>query len=202
MKKLLIILFLFPAMVQAQEEQTAQPDVPKNEIGLSTGVVLESIGDFQLNTAYMGSKAMLTYYRNIKQFQLGLVLDAGVTSFDYFFYAPTVAVNHRFNARKGYFYAGTALGYYHAVQTYNIEQRDFSKENGYTFGLQGGYLLPVGKRLALTSEIAVRSTQVWFQNGNYIPLYFGSTQESYFQTFTDTDFYITIPVTLGLRYRF
>lgn len=208
MKKLLVLITLLPFLAFAQDAEqpvATKPYQPKNEIGLSVGPVLESKSNFKTHFAYMGYKSTLSYLRNFGKTQAGISFDAGEGSSHQFFYlSPALFANRKFNAGNTYFYAGVSVGYFYSERNTLNRSYTFNLERGYTFGLQTGVVLPLGKHLAFTSEVAIRSTQVWFNTISYVPpeIYSHGTVEGYYIEYVDTDFSLHIPFTIGLRYRF
>ena len=121
--------------------------------------------------------------------QYGITVEGGTNSEDYWYLSPGVLMNRTFSSRHAYFYAGAMAGY---VLSFDMLGDYYPRQKytqGYVFGLQGGYVQPIGKRLSFTSELAVRSTQVWKQ------VYYGQDE---FQP----DIILYFPVTIGFRYRF
>lgn len=196
------MLLMSPSIIWGQDKvQKPQTIIPKNEIGLSTGPAAYPQNANELFTPVLGAAISLSYYRNINSNQVGFTTNSGLRPDNYYYCAPSIIFNHRFMVKRSYLYAGITAGYYAARQPYEFTGK-LNKENGYTFGLQAGYVMPMGKHFAFTSQIAIRSTQVWFKSAYWIPLSFGFEPDGYNVPYTATDFHITIPVTVGIRYRF
>lgn len=187
MKKLIVLLMLLPLLSFAQDvKQEIKPNHPKNEIGLNAGVIFFT--DKKLSGRSPSAKFGAAYFRNFKQTQVGLVIDYNKDDWAFNCLTPTIVLNRKFNFGKSYLYTGGAAGYFYALaHDANI------KLNGYTVGLQAGYVLALGKHFALSTEVAVRSTQYYFKMhslpANYTSGYL-------------TDFSLSFPATIGIRYRF
>ena len=200
MKKLLVILLLLPGITQAQEEQATKPYSPKNEIGLSAGAV----PDILIYNGLISSAAALRlgYFKSINRLQVGLAIEIEEDLLNRSF-APVATLNYKLPTRKSYFYTGGALGYYQARNLLKFGTTE-GRAQGFTMGVHAGYVLNLGKHFALTAEAAIRSTQVWFKDYHYIPPYTIShgPDEAQYIEYTDNRFFMTVPVTAGIRYRF
>ncbi len=131
-------------------------------------------------------RSALSLLKTHGSLQYGLTVEGGTNSNDYWYLSPGVVVNHKFARRANYFFAGAVAGY--VMSGDMIPLKESRLIHGYVMGVQGGIVHPVGKRLSLSSELAVRSTQLWLQ----------ATEA---ETRADTDFILYFPVTIGLRYR-
>lgn len=187
MKKLILLLMLLPLLSFAQDAQEkVKPHHPKNEIGLNAGVIIYA--DNKLSRRSPSAQFGAAYFRNFKQTQLGLVVNYNEDDWGFQCMTPTVVLNRKFNFGNSYLYAGGAVGYYYA----RLQMNAFSKLNGYTAGLQVGYVLNLNKNFAVSSEVAIRSAQYWHRVDMapyYMPRYL-------------TDFSLTFPATIAIRYRF
>ena len=158
MKKLIVLLMLLPLLSFAQDApEKVKPSHPKNEIGLSAGVIFYA--DNKLSRRSPSAQFGAAYFRNFKQTQLGLVVNYNEDDWSFQCFTPTVVLNRRFNFDNSYLYAGGAVGYYYA----RLPMYKFGNLNGYTAGLQLGYVLSLSKHFALSSEVAVRSAQYWYK---------------------------------------
>ncbi len=202
MKKLLAILMLLPALAFAQDQQQENQTIqPKNEIGLSTGFATEILNDFGPVNLWLTTR--LTYFHNLNRTQIGLMVEGSELEWSSGNIFAGAVLNQKFPVGKTYFYLGGTLGYYYAedfTENFMIN----SPEQGYAFGLQAGYMLPLGERFLFTTELGIRSMQVWFTDYYYAPA--GPTtfswSESYYQEYTNTRFNVSLPVSMGIRYRF
>lgn len=202
MKKLFVLLLVLPCTLYAQEQAAPSDNVeaisiPKNEISITGGVFLHSEEGFSLSYGDFGEFAALSYYRNINKYQVGLVIEIGTGPYQWSYRSPLIALNRRFDFKKGYFYAGVISGYYKGIQT-PVRYHNDDTQEGYSFGLQAGYILPIGKHFAFMSQLGIRSTQYWFNN-----YYLDSSEEDLkLIQYRDSYFFAAIPVSVGFRYRF
>lgn len=201
MKKLLIILLLYPCVLSAQTEHTDIPEqkLYKNEAGINSGLVLTTRNG--LEASYV--PVNLKYMRNIGKTQVGLV-------FEYYInistlspatngnggFSPILIFNRVHHADKYYLYAGAAAGYYQEWSSISA-----FPTQGYTLGAQGGIMMYLGKHFGLNAELGIRSTQTFreLHQGYYNPNT-GAVHIS--DTYIIRDFFLNIPITLGIRYRF
>lgn len=203
MKNLLLTILFLPLLAAAQDsEQQGVYHNPKNEIGFNTGTSL------RLPAGYFSTglepRFVLSYLCNFKQIQVGLALESGKDDYGYAYLSPMLLSNYRFHTRSSYFYAGAAAGYYYAAPIGNFSPAiPDNNLQGYTLGIQGGYIWNVSKSFGITSEIAVRSTQYWFDNYYFVPTGpYRLEQDGYFVEYVDTDFSLSFPITVGIRYKF
>lgn len=201
MKKLLMTLSFLPLAAMAQDAVRVGPAPFNNEIGVSTGIAPSFFN------RYFGTDvcvtARLTYLHNIRNTQIGLIVEAGSSDWDYGNLAASVVLNKKFPIGKSYLYAGGNAGYYYcdAISQWAWDDRT---ERGYILGLQAGLSLHLSNRFAFISEIGVRSTQVWFKSYHYIPPYASphGPDEPQIIEYVDNSFLISLPGTMGIRYRF
>lgn len=187
MKKLILLLMLLPLLSFAQDApEKVKPNHPKNEIGLNVGVIFFT--DKKLSGRSPSAKFGAAYFRNFKQTQIGLVVDYNEDDWGFQCLTPTVVLNRKFNFGNSYLYAGGAVGYYYA----RFPMYTISKLNGYTAGIQVGYVLSLSKHFAVSSEVAIRSAQYWYK----------IDMAPYYPVGYLTDFSLTFPATIGIRYRF
>ena len=112
-------------------------------------------------------------------------------------------VNQKIPLGKTYCYLGGSVGYYHSDQIF--EEYLFGNtysERGYGVGLQAGYAIPLGNRFLFTTEVGIRSTQVWYENYSRFDRSAWGMNEVEWIRFIDNDFSISLPATMGIRYRF
>lgn len=195
MKKLLLFLLLLPALAIAQQE-TEQPTQPKNEILLANGISIYPFWSPYIEpvTTYL----MFGYMHNYEKWQLGFRVEGGSEFRQYWYASPMLVINKTFPVKRGYLYAGSAAGYHHH-NNFGSWVDAPQKMNGYVLGAQGGVSLNIDKHFSFSAEAGVRTAQVWYPNYyniNY-PNY-----EPYFQRYIAREFMLSIPVTLGFKYRF
>ncbi|MCB9045163.1 MAG: hypothetical protein H6550_03375 [Chitinophagales bacterium] len=190
MKKLLAVLMLLPGVSLAQ----------KNEITFSTGLNFQPTSDFR-DMDNGDTRVALSYLRTIDKLQVGVRLVAGSDFFMYEYITPELLVNKKFNILRSYLYAGTAAGYYQRNEGMYAPKQHM---RGYTLGLQGGAAFYLSKHFSLTTEVAVRSTQFWYKVYGFYPMLTNQQgiTEYYRADKIENDFFVSFPVTFGLRYRF
>jgi len=200
MKKLLIICSLLSVSAYAQEkEQTVNL---KNEMGLTMGLSFNPVTNFTY--IYNAERRFsLSYLCNFSKTQTGLSVEAGINGDDYGYISPMAILNRKLAIGRSYFFVGGALGYYFA-QSGILYPAVYHDKKGYVFGVQGGAAIRLSKHISFTTEVGVRSTQVWYKVYNYYPLPLNSkgVSEYYGVEHIDSDFYISFPAAIGIRYRF
>lgn len=199
MKYAIITVLLLPLFSAAQTENV----VPalRNEIGISAGNSLDLVQYFGTGA---GVKCAATFLRNFSNIQAGISIEAGTGTADNWYFAPTIIANYKFSNSPSYFYMGAATGFVMSGYTTFDRRNDFPDGKGYTLGLQGGYLHSLNNRWAFNAEVSVRSMQVWVRDYYYKPSViatYGYVPERY-MPITRMDFSLSIPVTVGFRYRF
>lgn len=199
MKNLLAALLLLPTTLYAQDADVKDNVIPKNEIGLSMGNYF-NIADPNASEV-LGLSGSVSYLRNIKHLQLSGTLEVGGTASNAFI-IPSAAANYLFLMKKGYLYTGFTGGYYN--QNSNLDGLSFGAGTGYMIGVQAGCNLTINKHLSFNSSLAVRTIQYWQDANYYIPD--GYSSLGYFpatyRTLRTQRFYLNIPLTVGIRYRF
>lgn len=202
MKKLFALMILLPVLSFAQDVEQNKPYTPKNEIGVSTGIAPSFLNSFSGTEVWLTTR--LTYLHNFNNTQIGLIAEGG--SIDWYDGNIIVAgvLNKKFPVGKSYLYAGGSAGYYHGYEMEQLGGSFGRNDRGYTLGLQAGFSLHLSNRFSFVSEIGVRSTQVWFENYHYYPATATSFywQEAYIEKYIDNRFSISLPATMGIRYRF
>lgn len=211
MKKLLLLLtVLAPSLAFAQSGEQVKEELPaKNEIIAAIGPAINPSINF--NFVHLSNvHFILGYMRNTDKMQFGVRLEAGSEFADYAYASPVFVLNKTFAVKRSYLYAGAAAGFYYF---HNLEGR-FNRNSiysdypgnkyGYTLGLQAGGAFYLSKHFSLNTEIAVRSSQAWFKDLGYEPprIHFGGVSEGYYYEFTNHDFSVSFPVTVGIKYRF
>lgn len=203
MKKLLITLVFLPLAAMAQDAEQAdvvQPTLYKNEIGISTGLAPV------FNKRYTGTEvcmtSRLTYLHNIRNAQIGFIVEAATSGWDYGNLIATFIMNKKFPLGKSYFYAGGNAGFYYSDAISRWAFYD-EEEKGYTLGLQAGLSLHLSNRFSFFSEIGVRSTQYWFRDYYRFERtnIWGVNQVEWVR-YIDSGFLISLPATMGIRYKF
>lgn len=203
MKKLLITLSFLPLAAVSQDAvpaDNATPTFYKNEIGISTGLAPIVFDGHSFLDIWLTSR--LTYLHNFKKTQVGLILEGGELEWSSGNIFAGAIVNQKFLLGKTYFYIGGSAGYYYSDDIF--EEYPFSyTERGYVVGLQAGYVLPLGNRFSFTTEVGIRSTQVWFTTYNRMSWTnpWGAEIVEWYP-YTDNRFSISLPATMGIRYRF
>lgn len=209
MKKLSALLLCLPLFGYAQDNATEQPktSAPKTEIGLSIGYAPDNVRNKMTNFSGGYLRQALTAVRNFGNTQVGITVEGGTNSNDYWYAMPGLVFNHKFNVGNSYFYAGAMGGYAYQRDMMGLGHFPGSKlySQGYVLGAQAGYALSLGRHWAFTSEIAFRSVQMW-QRGTYLaPLngYPSAPTTDYIEVpYVLRDFNTYLPVTVGFRYRF
>lgn len=208
MKKLLITLAFLPLAASAQDEvPEKQYTPPKHEIiaaaGMSSILHYASVyGEpLQLSSVYF----TLGYVKNLDRMQIGARLEGGSEFIEYRYFSPLLLCNRLFPLKRSYLYAGAAMGYYY----FNYESRfdrtlDNLNKHGYSFGAQGGGVFYISKHLSFTTEVAVRSVQTWHKEAYYMPPAFSTfgPVNGYYMYDIKREFSLSLPVTMGIRYRF
>lgn len=206
MKKLLVLVTLLPYLAFAQDaEQNNEPSHPKNEIGISTGIApsfLNSYGNLQSGTE-LWLTTRLTYLHNINNIQVGLIVEGAELEWSDGSIVAAAVLNRKFPIGKSYIYTGGSAGFYYSDNISKWPWYD-RNERGYALGMQAGLSLHLSNRFSFISEVGVRSTQVWFNEVYYVQpeIYSHGTVEGYFIEYIDNRFFITVPMTMGIRYRF
>jgi len=200
MKILLIILSLLSVSSYAQEKE--QPVNLKNEIGLSTGVTINLTSTAPFSSR-PGDRLTLGYLRNIDRVQVGLAAETGSNGDGYRYIAPIITFNYCMPAGKSYAYVGMAGGYYYQ-QFVSLGMRNGYGSQGYTVGMQAGYVWNLSKHFSFVSELSVRSAQFWYENSYFVSTSQPYTFEpdGYFVPYTDKFFDLYLPIAFGMRYRF
>ncbi|MBW7912299.1 MAG: hypothetical protein H3C54_01010 [Taibaiella sp.] len=204
MKKLLITLSFLPLTAMAQDvTQTddIQPKQYNNEIGISTGLAPVVFDGHSFLDIWLTSR--LTYLHNFKKTQVGLVVEGGELEWSSGNIYIGAVLNQKIPLGKTYFYIGGSAGYYHSGQIFEEDWfGNTYQERGYAVGLQAGYVLPLGNRFLFTTEVGIRSTQYWFENYNRVDWNAWGVNHVEWIRFIDSDFSISLPATMGIRYRF
>jgi hypothetical protein len=203
MKKLLTTLCFLPLTVAAQDAvqiDAVKPTSYKNEIGIGTGISMDLKSEPL--TSLTGARIQTNYLRNYDRVQIGLAVEAGIDN-GYRYVSPTLIFNQCFPIGKSYAYFGSAVGYYYE-QFVGFGWNSDYDANGYSLGLQAGYAWNFSKHFSFTSEIALRSAQIWFENSEFISIDPPYTLEpdGYIIRYTDIRFQLYLPIVFGMRYRF
>ncbi len=204
MKKLLIILALLPLTAVAQDEVQGNKTMLtayKNEIGISTGLAPIVFDGHSFLDIWLTSR--LTYVHNFKNTQVGIIIEGGELEWSSGNIYIGAVVNQKFPLGKTYLYVGGSAGYYHSDEIFEEDLfGNAYQERGYAVGLQAGYVLPLGNRFLFTTEVGIRSTQVWFENYYSVDWNAWGVNKVEWIQFIDSDFAISLPATMGIRYRF
>lgn len=204
MKKLLITLSFLPLAAIAQDAlqtDAVKPTPYKNEIGISTGLAPIVFDGHSFLDIWLTSR--LTYLHNFKKTQVGVVVEGGELEWSSGNIFIGAVVNQKVPLGETYFYIGGSIGYYYSDQIF--EEYLFGNtysERGYGVGLQAGYAIPLGNRFLFTTEVGIRSTQVWFENYNRFESNVWGVHHVEWIRFIDSHFSISLPATMGIRYRF
>lgn len=203
MKKLITLMMLLPALSFAQDVITPKTDIStplKNEMGVSTGLSPTFFNRYSGTEVWITTR--LTYLHNFNNTQIGLILEGGTSDWDYGNLVASVVLNKKFPVGKSYLYAGGNAGFYYADAISQWAFNDVA-ETGYTLGLQAGLSLHLSNRFSFFSEIGVRSTQVWFENFHrFERTNWWGVDEVEWVRYIDNRFSISLPATMGIRYRF
>ncbi len=206
------LLFLLPFLSITTQAQTAVKNqtASSTEIGFNLGYAPDNaMQNFSLDE-YRGGliRASISLLKNKGNIQYGVTIEGGTYSGDYWYISPAAVLNRRFSTGQAYFYAGAMAGYTCADAMMKASYFETKMAQGYVFGIQGGYVQPIGKHLSFTSEIAIRSTQLWQKYTEYEAYYpypytgYPYQQPEYHpyqKTMAST--IVSFPVTIGLRYR-
>ncbi len=205
MKKLLITFSFLPLTAIAQD--AVQTDdvkaIPyKNEIGISTGLAPIVFDGHSFLDIWLTSR--LTYLHNFKNTQLGLIIEGGELEWSSGNIYIGAVLNQKIPLGKTYFYIGGSAGYYYSDEIFEDDLFGYIyPERGYGFGLQAGYALPLGNHFSFITEVGIRSTQVWFTTYtrmSWTNVWGAEIVEWY--PHTDNRFSISLPATMGIRYKF
>ncbi len=203
MKKYLFLLLLpLSSLSFAQTTDSEKQKLfPNNELSIKAGPAIETSSTYFSNG--VGLHTGLSYLHNIKNLQVGVTLDGGLTSDNWYYLAPSVVFNHLFSIKRSYAYFGATVGYYYKRKSDGYFSM-YDQETGYTAGLQVGYVTPISKRLSFATEVAVKTIQVWYDDYYHVPdgiSTLGHTN-AYEIPVRAQQFYLDIPITVGLRYKF
>ena len=147
----------------------------KTEIGLGSGTAI-------------GQNALLNYFRashTIKRLQLGIGADMQTHRSNVEHMAFYAFANATFPIKYGYFYTGGNLGY-------GSIHRQYIDVGGLTFGGQAGVTVKIWKGLCFNSEVGMRMVMGAVVQENP----FNKTSSR------SLDMETSMPITVGLRYRF
>lgn len=203
MKKLALLLFLpFASIAQdaAPETETTTTPVRNNELSVQVGALVE-LGSRNYFFNDISSSMSISYLNNFKSLQVGVGVEGGYSVSRTMYLAPSVVFNNLIRSGSSYFYIGGNAGYYYAkdVGRFGIGE----EEDGYQLGGQAGFVTPISKRLSFSAELAFRSIQVWYDQYTYIHDMSGwGEDKSGYHYIRTKDFYVRVPVTIGLRYKF
>lgn len=201
MKKLALLLFL-PITSLAQEVNIDAETTPvrKNELSIQAGPLVE-LGSRGELFSDISSSVSISYLHNFQSLQVGISVDGGYSVNGTLHLAPSVVFNNLIRKGSSYFYVGGQAGYYYSKDVGTFYAGN--PQDGYQLGGQAGYVTALSKRLSFSAELAVRSIQVWYDEYVYIhnPSTWGG-DESWYQNVRSKDFYVRVPVTVGIRYRF
>lgn len=204
MKKLIVLLMLMPLLSFAQDAQEkVKPSHPKNEITLNTSIGFQPETDYKsMNNADL--RLSIGYMRNFALLQAGVRFEMASDRFTYADYMPTVIINKKFKLHKSYLYAGTAVGYLHRNANLLRYEPYNNNMNGYVLGIQGGVAFRLSNSFCLTTELAVRSAQMWYKAKYYQPaaIWPNGSRDAYFYEVTQTQFILSFPVSVGVVYKF
>ena len=156
------------------------------ELGLNLGHAFDNAfqDDFS-NGGFI--RSAINYYQSNGHLQYGLTIEGGTNSNDYWYLSPGAILNYKFSLTRTYFYVGIMAGYICSDDILKSQLLIQNITQGYVFGVHGGFVQPLSNRISLTSELAVRSTQVW---------------TSYKEYPTESNIVIYFPITFGFRYSF
>lgn len=205
MKKLLSILACLPLLASAQNAAVQKTNTNKTELGLNIGYSFDN-SEMYTPMGFGGRpvRGAVSGFRNINKTQIGITVEGGLNSTDYWYMMPGAVVNQKFMVGQSYFYLGGMAGFAHAEEThYAGPEGGKNKQNGYVLGLQTGFAYSLGSHWAITSEVAVRSSQA--HNKEYAPYTFSGDPRLLdikniptSQRSSATYF----PITFGVRYKF
>ncbi|HEY9176902.1 MAG TPA: hypothetical protein VIN07_04390 [Flavipsychrobacter sp.] len=202
MKKLLMTLSFLPLAAMAQDAIEAD-DIKatpyKNEIGISTGLAPSFFKKYSGTEVWVTTR--LTYLHNMNNTQLGLILEGSALPWDDGNIIATIVLNKKFPVGKSYFYVGSNAGFYYADAISKSPFNDV-KKTGYTLGIQAGLSLHLSNRFSFFSEIGARSTQYWFEDYYRFERNHWGVKEVEWIRYIDNGFLISLPGTMGIRYRF
>ncbi len=197
--------FILAAMLPLLAVAQSAPLKPTTEIGLNLGHAFDNASftnSPRVTGGYLRGALTLLHSRN--RFQYGVTVEGGTNSQDVGYLNPGVVANYRIPRKSGYWYGGALATYSFsgpiggALYAANTPQT----QHGYAFGLQGGYVHKLGRRLSLNGEIAVRSSQTWQRY--YEPVFYYPSQHYNPDEFVEVrkiETILYLPVTIGLRYR-
>lgn len=203
MKKLITLMMLLPALSFAQDvEPEKKSNNLKNEITLNTGIGFQPGIDYK-SWSNADLRLSIGYMRNFDLLQAGVRFEMASDRFTYADYMPTVIVNKKFKLHKSYLYAGTAVGYFQrANNVFGFMPGQNLK--GYMLGIQGGAAFHLSNSFSLTTELAVRSAQMWYKDYYYEPPFTSThgSHDGFYYELTQTQFILSFPVSIGVVYRF
>lgn len=188
MKYMLFLLLLIPISAQSQTKENKVPSFG-TEIGINLGYAPDNAYKNKLSWSGGYIRSSIRLLRNTGNIQYGVTIEGGTNSDDYWYLSPAAIMNLTFSNHNAYFYAGAMAGYVCSDDMLGSSLLKEKMKQGYVFGIHGGFAQPIGKQISLTSELAVRSTQLWTKPRNE-------------QAQTYSDIILYFPITIGIRYRF
>jgi|GEM_PF-3249892 len=203
MYRITLVLLLLPLFCKSQT-RSIKPQLSRNEVGINLGHAVDNAygvnrvyGDHSLfgQGGYIRSSVKLLTNRG--NLQYGLTIEGGTNSNDEWYLSPGFVFNHKFPSRSAYFYAGAMAGY--ICSDYMMKTPiTTGMAHGYAFGVQGGFVQPLGRRVSFTTELAARSTQLWEKVRTYHFL----NSVDHGDVISQQKTVIYFPLSLGLRCRF